>query len=80
LFTPQLVLINNDLLVWDRKKERGFPEVSEIKRKVRDVVAPNRNLGHNEVSSASSDNLDDVDDDEMDDDESAELRSFYGVL
>ncbi len=73
-------MINNDLLLWDRKKERGFPEVSEIKRIIRDVVAPNRNLGHNEVSSASSDNLDDVDDDEMDDDESAELRNFYGVL
>ena len=73
------MLINNDIL-WDRKKERGFPEVSEIKRKVRDVVAPDRNLGHNEVSNTSSDNLDDVDDDELDDDESAELRSFYGVL
>lgn len=32
--------------VWSRKGEGGFPEISELKRRVRDVVAPERDLGH----------------------------------
>ena len=35
-----------DTLVWDRKAEGGFPEITELKRRVRDVVAPERSLGH----------------------------------
>lgn len=34
--------------LWDRKEDGGFPEVKELKRRVRDVVSPDRNLGHNE--------------------------------
>ena len=33
-------------LLWDRKVEGGFPETKELKRRVRDVIAPGRNLGH----------------------------------
>ena len=33
-------------LVWSRKEEGGFPELSELKRLVRDRVAPQRELGH----------------------------------
>ncbi len=33
-------------LLWDRKSEGGFPEVKELKRRVRDVVDPGRDLGH----------------------------------
>ena len=36
----------DDTLVWDRKAEDGFPEITELKRRVRDVVAPERELGH----------------------------------
>ena len=36
----------DDALVWDRKAEGGFPEITELKRRVRDVVAPERELGH----------------------------------
>lgn len=32
-------------VVWDRR-ERGFPEPSAVKRAVRDIVAPGRDLGH----------------------------------
>jgi selenoprotein W-related protein len=32
--------------VWSRKEEGGFPELSELKRLVRDRVAPQRELGH----------------------------------
>jgi selenoprotein W-related protein len=33
-------------LLWSRKDKGRFPEPKEIKRLVRDVVAPGRDLGH----------------------------------
>jgi predicted Rdx family selenoprotein len=33
-------------LLWDRKTEGGFPETKELKRRVRDVIDPGRDLGH----------------------------------
>lgn len=33
-------------LVWDRRADGGFPEIAELKRRVRDVIAPERSLGH----------------------------------
>ena len=35
-----------DRLVWDRKTEGGFPEITTLKQRVRDEVAPERDLGH----------------------------------
>ncbi|KAH8778269.1 Rdx family-domain-containing protein [Hyaloscypha sp. PMI_1271] len=35
-----------EYLLWDRKAEGGFPETKELKRRVRDIIDPNRNLGH----------------------------------
>ncbi|RJK94819.1 SelT/SelW/SelH family protein [Vallicoccus soli] len=32
--------------VWDRRADGGFPDVVELKRRVRDRVAPERDLGH----------------------------------
>ena len=32
--------------IWDRKTDGGFPETKELKRRVRDVIQPERNLGH----------------------------------
>lgn len=32
--------------LWDRKTDGGFPETKELKRRVRDVIQPERNLGH----------------------------------
>ena len=32
--------------VWNRKRDGGFPEVTDLKRRVRDLVAPGRSLGH----------------------------------
>ena len=36
----------DDKLVFSRKAEGRFPEAKEIKRVIRDLVAPDRNLGH----------------------------------
>ncbi|KAI9675124.1 MAG: hypothetical protein M1817_001532 [Caeruleum heppii] len=33
-------------VLWDRKVEGGFPETKELKRRVRDVIQPGRDLGH----------------------------------
>ena len=35
-----------ETVVWDRAGEGGFPEVTTLKRRVRDQVAPERSLGH----------------------------------
>jgi len=35
----------NDQLIWSRKEMGGFPEIAELKKLVRDIVAPERNLG-----------------------------------
>jgi selenoprotein W-related protein len=34
--------------VWSRQVEGGFPDLPELKRMVRDRVAPSRHLGHTE--------------------------------
>ncbi|PTB64307.1 hypothetical protein BBK36DRAFT_1085276, partial [Trichoderma citrinoviride] len=32
--------------LWDRKTDGGFPETKDLKRRVRDVIEPGRDLGH----------------------------------
>lgn len=32
--------------VFDRKEYGGFPEIKELKQRVRDIVAPGKSLGH----------------------------------
>lgn len=41
-----------DVLVWDRASDGGFPEITELKRRVRDQVAPDRDLGHADRAAA----------------------------
>ena len=36
----------NGKLVWSRKAQRRFPEITELKQLVRDEIAPGRGLGH----------------------------------
>jgi selenoprotein W-related protein len=33
-------------VVWNRATDGGFPEITELKRRVRDQIAPDRRLGH----------------------------------
>ena len=35
-----------EVTVWNRKTDGGFPDIAELKRRVRDLVAPGRSLGH----------------------------------
>ena len=36
----------NDKLIWSREENGGFPEIKILKRIVRDLIAPNKSLGH----------------------------------
>ena len=33
-------------LIWERKRDGGFPDAAELKRRVRDKAWPERELGH----------------------------------
>lgn len=33
-------------VVWERKRDGGFPDARDLKQRVRDVIAPERDLGH----------------------------------
>ncbi|KAK6503453.1 hypothetical protein TWF481_008469 [Arthrobotrys musiformis] len=51
IFTVTLETLNGESileshLIWDRKRDGGFPETKELKKKVRDIIDPNRDLGH----------------------------------
>lgn len=35
-----------DALLWERRRDGGFPDVKELKQRVRDHIAPGRDLGH----------------------------------
>jgi selenoprotein W-related protein len=37
-----------DETIWSRKAHGGFPDLAELKRLVRDRIAPTRDLGHSE--------------------------------
>ena len=39
-------VIANDHEVWNRKETKRFPEITELKQLVRDVIAPRKDLGH----------------------------------
>ncbi|HTV25012.1 MAG TPA: SelT/SelW/SelH family protein [Polyangiaceae bacterium] len=42
-------------VVWNRRADHGFPQAADLKRRVRDRVAPGRSLGHSDSGGASSD-------------------------
>lgn len=40
----------DDSRVWSRKEMDGFPDIATLKQRVRDVIAPDRDLGHTDKS------------------------------
>ena len=36
----------DDDLIWERKRDGGFPDVKALKKMVRDRIDPDRDLGH----------------------------------
>lgn len=39
------IRVNGDL-IWERKRDGGFPGPKELKQRVRDIIEPGRDLGH----------------------------------
>ncbi|UYP18509.1 SelT/SelW/SelH family protein [Rhodococcus sp. Z13] len=39
-------VVVDDTTVWDRKEDKGFPDIATLKQRVRDIVDPTRDLGH----------------------------------
>lgn len=44
------VIANGDV-AWSRKGEGRFPEITELKQRVRDIIAPDKDLGHSDKKS-----------------------------
>ncbi|MGL4286438.1 MAG: SelT/SelW/SelH family protein [Phreatobacter sp.] len=38
----------DDALIWERKRDGGFPEAKVLKQRVRDLAWPERDLGHSD--------------------------------
>lgn len=43
-----------DALIWSRKEQKRFPEITELKQLVRDRIAPGRSLGHSDRARGES--------------------------
>ncbi len=43
----------NGTLVWSRSERGRFPDITELKQLVRDVIAPGKSLGHSDKKSES---------------------------
>ena len=51
----QFQVFTNGQLVWDRKTDGGFPEAKVLKQRVRDVIDPQRDLGHSDRKTTAED-------------------------
>lgn len=38
----------DETIIFDRKEAGGFPEIKLLKQKIRDVVTPDKDLGHSD--------------------------------
>mmetsp|Transcript_26365 Transcript_26365/g.40827 ORF Transcript_26365/g.40827 Transcript_26365/m.40827 type:complete len:224 (-) Transcript_26365:115-786(-) len=77
--------------IWNRSEVGRFPEAKELKQKIRDVIDPQRDLGHSDVKkdvlpAGNSEKCEDcppaaadAEVEEMDDDEAAAARRHFGV-
>ena len=41
-------------IVWERKTDGGFPGASELKKRIRDIISPDRDLGHHDKPQTES--------------------------
>jgi selenoprotein W-related protein len=60
-------------VLWDRKEEGGFPEITELKQRARDRLDPEKDLGHSDINKPEVI-------EEQDEEEAEEARKFFGVL
>lgn len=41
-------VVVDDQVVWDRATEGRFPDIKELKQRIRDQIDPERSLGHSD--------------------------------
>ena len=46
--TGTFIIKTNDQVVWDRTVDDGFPEAKILKRRIRDIILPEKDLGHSD--------------------------------
>jgi predicted Rdx family selenoprotein len=44
----------NEVLIWDRKRDGGFPEAKILKQLIRNHIDPEKNLGHSDTPSSKT--------------------------
>jgi len=49
-FEINFMAAEETILIWSRKEEGRFPEAKEAKQRIRDLLCPDRSLGHSDVS------------------------------
>ena len=42
------IRLADERVIWSRKQEGRFPEAKEVKQRLRDLIAPERSLGHSD--------------------------------
>ena len=47
-------ILLDGVTLWERKRDGGFPEIKVLKQRVRDVIDPDRDLGHVDRANASA--------------------------
>ena len=50
------IFVNNEI-IFDRREESRFPEIKELKQRIRDRAAPGKDLGHSDRKPASPNNI-----------------------
>lgn len=38
----------DDMILWERKRDGGFPDIKLLKQRLRDIIDPSRDLGHSD--------------------------------
>ena len=51
-YKPDAGAETQQVLLWDRKAENGFPETKILKQRVRNHIQPEKNLGHSDTPSS----------------------------
>jgi selT/selW/selH-like putative selenoprotein len=46
----------SEVLIWDRKRDGGFPEAKILKQLIRNHIDPDKNLGHSDTPSSKAKN------------------------
>ncbi|GMI39247.1 hypothetical protein TrCOL_g10207 [Triparma columacea] len=69
----------DNVVVWDRGVEGGFPDVKVVKQRIRDVVGENVDLGHSDVGGGKKMREEEGEEEEEEDERNRNMRRMWGV-